>query len=222
VNRTIIIPIELEELPIAKRFSQDFWQDQLKRDPERKKHRSYQLFWIWLSKTWCTMEAIRLNVFQSDLFVWSDIGCFRDSKYNGKTMVQHREQVPPHEMLQMAHHKPNPPPGGQKLFSNKLKHMKHFYHSGSQFAAYKDTWQIFHEYFLDTMDQFLNHSLLLVDDQEILQSVCLSHADICAYVPSGQVGDSNYFGLRYVLHHGGNYRLWRNTDGGQSGLQPPE
>jgi hypothetical protein len=208
-NRTIIIPIELEDLPIGTLFSQDFWQDQLDRDPEKKIHRSYQLFWIWLSKSWCTMEAIRLNVFQSDLFVWSDIGCFREAKYNNKTMVQHREQVPPHEMIQMAHHKPNPPPGLQKLFNDKYKHKPNFYHSGSQFAAYKDTWKIFHEYFLDTIDQFLEHNMIIVEDQAVLQSVCLSHPEICAYAPFDQVGDNHYFGLRYILHNGGDYQYWR-------------
>jgi hypothetical protein len=87
VNRTIIIPLALEDLPYAKVFPASFWQDQLERDPEKGIHRSYQLFWIWLSKSWCVTQAIRLNVYNSDLFVWSDIGCFRDTNYNSKTMI---------------------------------------------------------------------------------------------------------------------------------------
>ena len=207
VNRTIIIPLVLEDLPYAKLFPASFWQDQLERDPEKGIHRSYQLFWIWLSKTWCVMQAIRLNVYDSDLFVWSDIGCFRDTTYNSKTMIMHREKVPPHEMLQMAHHKPNPPK--EELFNNKYKHKSNFYHSGSQFAGYIDTWKKFHEYFLDTIDRFLEKNMIIVEDQAVLQSTCLSHPEICAYAPFSEVQDNHYFGLRHILHFGGEYKYWR-------------
>ncbi len=208
-NRTAIIALEIDQLPYAKLYSPQFWQDQLDRDPEKKIHRSYQLFWIWLSKSWLTMQAIRFNLYDSDLFVWSDIGCFRDSTYNLETLVKHREVVPPKEMVQMAHHEPNPP--AEDLFNDKYKHKPNFYHSGSQFAGYKDTWIKFHEYFLETIDRFLEKKMIIVEDQAILQSVCLSHPEICAYFPSNQVKDNHYFGLRHVLHHGGDYQLWRYT-----------
>lgn len=208
VNRTIIVPMNLDDLPIGKLFPESFWQDQLDRDPEKKIHRSYQVFWIWLSKSWCVTQAIRMNVFDSDLFVWSDIGCFRDRKYISKELVKHRESVPSREILQMAHRRPNAP--DEELFNDKYKHKHNFYHSGSQFVGYKDTLLTFHEYFLETIDRFLEHDMIIVEDQAILQSVCLSHPDICAYVPSSQVKDNNYFGLRHVLHFGGEYDYWRH------------
>jgi hypothetical protein len=208
LDRTVIIQMKLDDLPIGTVFPTDFWERQLELDPERKAHKSYQLFWIWLSKSWCVTEAIRLNFFQSDLFVWSDIGCFRIKKYNSKTMILHRDQVPPHEMMQMAHHEPNPP--AEELFNDKYTRKSNFYHSGSQFAAYKDTWKTFHEYFLETIDRFLAKDMIIVEDQAVLQSVCLSHPEICAYVPFTEVKDNHYFGLRYLLHHGGNPKLWRH------------
>lgn len=206
-NRTVIIPLEIEQLPFGTLYSKHFWQDQLDRDPEKKIHRSYELFWIWLSKSWLTTQAIRMNFFESDLYVWSDIGCFRNSNYNGKTMIQHREVVPPTEMIQMAHHRPNPP--NENLYNDKYKQKSNFYHSGSQFAAYKATWARFHEYFLDIIDQFLQKDMIIVEDQAVLQSTCLSHPKICAYIPFTEVNDNHYFGLRYALHHGGNFKLWR-------------
>ena len=210
LDRTVIIVMKIDDLPIGKVFSQEFWQDQLERDPEKGIHKSYQLFWIWLSKSWCVSEAIRLNFFESDLFVWSDIGCFRDGKYNTKMMIQHRNQVPPNEMIQMAHHKPNPPK--EVLFNDKYKHKPNFYHSGSQFAAYKDTWAKFHKYFLETIDAFLDNNMIILEDQAVLQSVCLQHPEICVYVPFSEVKDNHYFGLRYILHNGGDYKLWRYTE----------
>jgi Bacterial protein of unknown function (HtrL_YibB) len=207
-NRTVIIPLEIDQLPYATLYSKEFWQGQLEKDPEKKRHRSYELFWIWLSKSWLTTQAIRMNWFDSDLFVWSDIGCFRDEGYNSKTMIQHREVVPTTEMIQMAHHPPNPPP--EELFNDKYHRKANFYHSGSQLAGYKETWLKFHEYFLDIIDRFLNKNMIIVEDQAVLQSTCLSHPEICAYLPFTQVNDNHYFGLRYALHHGGNYTLWRH------------
>jgi Bacterial protein of unknown function (HtrL_YibB) len=211
-NRTVIIPLALDDLPIGMLYPVSFWEDQLERDPEKSIHRSYQLFWIWLSKSWCVTQAIRLNPFQSDLFVWSDIGCFRDKKYKNKTMILHRENVPPTEILQMAHHPPNPP--DQELFNDKYHHKANFYHSGSQLAGYKGSWSKFHQYFLETIDRFLENDMIIVEDQAVLQSTCLSHPNMCAYVPFDQVKDNHYFGLRYVLHNGGNFQYWRHPKAG--------
>jgi hypothetical protein len=209
LNRTVIIQMELDDLPIGPLYTKEFWEDQLDRDPEKRVHKSPQLFWIWLSKSWWTLEAIRHNFFQSDLFFYSDMGCFRNDKYNGKTMILHRDQVPPHEMIQMAHHEANPP--AERFFNDKYKHKSNFYHSGSQMAGYADTWKKFHEYFLDTIDGFLVRKMIIVEDQAVLQSVCLRFPEICAYVPFDQVRpmDNHYFGLRYVVHYGGNFKLWR-------------
>jgi hypothetical protein len=33
VNRTIIVPLSLEDLPIANMYPNSFWKDQLERDP---------------------------------------------------------------------------------------------------------------------------------------------------------------------------------------------
>lgn len=207
VNRTVIVPIALDDLPIAKVFSENFWKDQLERDPEKGIHRSHQVFWIWLSKSWAVTQAIRMNVFDSDLFVWSDIGCFRDRKYNSKTMVLRRDMVPPKEILFMAKSKPNPPE--EELFNDKYHHKANFYHSGSIFVGFNDTFVTFHELFLETIDRFVEKNMIIVEDQAILQSVCLSHPEICAYVPFDQVKDNSYFGIRHVLHFGGEYNYWR-------------
>ncbi|KAL3940322.1 MAG: hypothetical protein SGBAC_005119 [Bacillariaceae sp.] len=207
LDRTVIVTLELNDLPYGTLYPKEFWEDQLKRDPEKRTHRSYQLFWIWLSKSWFVNEAIRLNVFQSDIFMWSDIGCFRMKRYNSKTMIQHREIVPPKEMLQMAHHKPNPPE--EDIFNDKYRRRDNFYHSGSQSVAYKDTWIKFHEYFLETIDRFLEKDMIVVEDQAILQSVCLTHPEICVYIPFTEVRDNHYFGLRYLVHYGGDFKFWR-------------
>jgi hypothetical protein len=209
LDRTVIVPIELKDLPYGSLYPASFWKDQMDRNPEKKRHRSVELFWIWLSKTWCITEAIRLNLYNSDFFVWSDIGCFRNKMYNGMTMIEHRDTVPKDRIVQMAHR--TPMVLDDPIFNDKYKQKSKHFHSGSQFAGYKDTMIRFHELFLETIDVFLERNMIIVDDQLVAQSCCLSHPDLCAYLPSDQIypKDNRYFGLRYMLHYGDDkIKLW--------------
>ena len=208
-DRTVIIPMEIEDVPLAVHYNQSFWEHQFHIDQEAKIHQGYQVFWIWLSKTWWVNEAIRHNFFNSEVFVWSDMGCFRNSAYAGKTMVVHPEIIPRHSMLFMAHHPPNPPP--QRIWNNKYTPATKpfFFTSGSIFAGYADTFQNFHQEFTHTtIPEFLKRDMFLGEDQLVIQSTCLLHPTLCAYIPSKQVPDNHYFGLRTALHRGGDYKLW--------------
>lgn len=214
--KTVVIEMKLEDLPIAQVGDSDsFWENQLDIDREKKRHQSYQLFWIWLSKSWWTTQAIHLNYFSSEFYMWSDIGCFRNAKYNNKQVIQHPDVVPQGALLFMAHHPPNPPP--QPIWMDKFKEKQHFYHSGSQAAGTATAWRSYHAQFSKTLDEFIAAGLFIGEDQCVLQAACLQQPALCAYVPFDQVNDNHYFGLRYVLHSGpkssrrkdGNYEYWR-------------
>jgi Bacterial protein of unknown function (HtrL_YibB) len=206
LNRTIIIPMEAADVPIAKKYNTSFWQWQLDIDKEKKIHRGYQVFFIWLSKSWWVTQAIRHNFFDSQVFVWSDMGCFRHQEYNGRQMVQHMETIPRRSMLFLAHHPTLPPPS--RIWNNKYDQPQHHYTSGSMIAAYADTFLKFHDFFLETIQEFLDRDMFIGEDQVVLQSTCLLHPDMCAYVTYTQIKDNHYFGLRYILHYGGNYTYW--------------
>jgi len=208
LDKTLIVEMELDDLPVAKLYSNaSFWQHQLEIDAERKIHGGYQVFWIWLSKSWLTTQAIALNPFGSDFFMWSDIGCFRNKKFNSKQVIQHAALVPTGSLLWMAHSTPNPPPN--PLWNNKLKQKKHFYHSGSQAAGTVQAWTAFHQRFCETIDAFVASGLFIGEDQCVLQSTCQQHPELCVYATHNQVPDNNYFGVRTVLHAGGAFDLWR-------------
>jgi hypothetical protein len=215
LNATIIVQTSLQDLPITlvrsenSPSSESFWQNQLDVDPEKRIHRSYKVFWIWLSKTWFVNEAIQFNFFHSDFYMYSDIGCYRNARYNDKKIAQHMELVPPGATLWMAHHDIDPPP--TLLWNKKLdRHeRRHFYHSGSQGAGSVKAWIDFHRVFSKTLDAFIERDMFIGEDQTVLQSACLLQPSLCAYVQRKQVGDNHYFGLRYVLHFGGKYNFWR-------------
>jgi hypothetical protein len=228
-NRTVIIvQPSPTDLPISQLYQEshpNFWQDQLTMDLEGEHHKSFELFWIWLSKSWWVMQTVERNFFRSDFFMYSDIGCFRSAVWNGKTIIQHPSMVPNNTVMWMAHRKPNPP--AVRLWNDKFREKAHFYHSGSQGAGTAEAWRRFHQVFAETMDQFAANGLFIGEDQCILQSACMGSysaaaptigdnnddytgTGVCTYAPSNQVPDNHYFGLRHVLHHGGDhYKFWK-------------
>jgi len=208
-NRTVVVAMDLNDVEIVEKFADksDFWPQQLEKDPEKRIHRSFELFWIWLSKSYFVTTAINFNFFDSDLYMWSDIGCFRRKNYNFKEMILQRDKVPTDRILQMAHHKPNPPP--YIWWNDKYTQRALFYHSGSQMVGYQDTWLAFHTEFLKTIDGFVQRSMFIGEDQTVLQSTCSRVPSLCAYVSFDQVGDNHYFGLRYVTHTPNKtYKYW--------------
>jgi hypothetical protein len=240
---TAIIEVPLEDLPISSYFydspttptAADFWQHQFEIDPEKAIHRGYKVFWIWLSKSWFVSTAALLqqhlfaisddsiDSLSIDIWMWADIGSFRDKRFSNETLLQHANFVElfpdPMSVLWMAHRKPNPPP--DPFWNRKLlqKEKSHFFHSGSQaIAASVQAWITFHEYFVNTLDDYAARELFLGEDQCVLQTTCLLHPESCSYIPYDQVHDNKYFGLRHVVRFGPNngkrwnlrpFRLWR-------------
>jgi hypothetical protein len=218
---TAIIEMSLIDLPISKYYSNkdasslEFWNRQLQMDPEHKLHKSYELFWIWLSKSWfVTTAAIwqhhifmnhRMNATTIGTWMWADIGSFRGTEYLNQPLIQGHDQVIPDNdtVLWMAHRKPNPP--SDPYWNRKLlkKEKKYFYHSGSQAIANSITaWIDFHIHFVHTLDEYAARDLFLGEDQCVLQTTCLLYPKSCAYVPHHQIHDNKYFGLRHVVHYG--------------------
>lgn len=232
---TSVIAVELKDLPISTYYyptatetsATVFWEHQLKIDPEKRIHKGYEVFWIWLSKSWFVTTAALLQdqLFGSltgiEIWMWADIGSFRDGMYRNTRLVQNTNIFPDAAtVLWMAHRTPNPP--ADAFWNKKLDgaEKRHFYQSGSHaVAASVAAWTTFHTQFVDTLDQYAAKGLFVGEDQCVIQSTCLLHPESCAYVPFDQVPDNKYFGLRHVLHFGPNggksnkrqnpFQLWR-------------
>ncbi|KAL7530069.1 hypothetical protein ACHAXR_003291 [Thalassiosira sp. AJA248-18] len=210
INRTLVVPIDLEDTEIAKKYDHAFWKNQLEKDYLKKQHQSFELFWIWLSKSFFVTTAIQIDPFRSDVYAWVDIGCFRiPGAYEGKEMINKGRGLIPHDrILHMAHTKPNPPPYYMWNNVGDLHERKWFYHSGAQMVGYKSTWLRYHREFLETINRYVERNMFIGEDQAVLQSLCLRVTNLCVYLTTKGIKDTPYFGLRYALHHGGEYKLW--------------
>ena len=220
LDRTLIVPMQLTDLPLAQRHNATFWQRQMDINPDREQHKDYRVLWIWLSKTFWIMESIRLNPFGSDMFMWCDIGSFRfdwdKERLFGKELIRHPELVPRHSILQISHNDIRPHPS--VWLARKIPY--HFFHSGSQAVGYSDTWERFYEAFQTTVQHFLERNLFIGEDQIVMQATCVQNNDLCTYLNRKEVNDDEFFGLKYMLHFGGDHQFltlpnlerWNETD----------
>jgi len=210
---TVVIQTEIDDLPISQLHREDpnFWQHQLNIDPERRLHQSYQLFWIWLSKPWFVTQAIDLDFFQSETYMWVDIGSFRNERFTNSTLIQYPHVIPSSSLLWTAFAPPNPPPN--PVWNAKNTDSRHFYHIGTVAAGYKQPWKDYHKEFAIMMDRFLDANLFIGEDQCLLQGTCQQNPELCIYIPVLQpklrMAGKKFGRLRYVLHRGGNYETWQ-------------
>ena len=74
-----IIVKEINDYEIFKKYP-NIWEEQEQKDPNKKCGRKRGCYILWNSKFDLLKEAIELNPFNSDKFIWNDIGNVRDQR----------------------------------------------------------------------------------------------------------------------------------------------
>ena len=92
MERTLVVSTKLEDTQMGTRYGATFWETQHALDPERSIHVDPRLYWIWHEKAELVRRTVVSNPFRSSFFAWVDIGYFRTTQYNGKTMIR---AIPP-------------------------------------------------------------------------------------------------------------------------------
>ena len=96
-NRTVVIPTELKDTKIHKKYPQEeFWRNVSHLNCERgisiNSGLDPQIYWVWNSKMEFVKMGSDLNPFKSKFFVWVDAGLVRWDKYINTSILQ---RVPP-------------------------------------------------------------------------------------------------------------------------------
>lgn len=197
IDKTHVIVLDIHDIFGAKVKDELFWKHQLEMDPEKNIHQSYQLFWIWLSKSWFVTETIQKNPFSSEIFVWMDIGSFRTKEYNNKKLILHEELIPETAMLIMATHAPT---NNDNKFILKSRDV--VWVAGAHMAGRSIVWKKFHAAFSLIMQGYITNNLFVGEDQAVIQSTCQNHPSLCNVVTPELVKGNKWFGLSYFLNVG--------------------
>ena len=197
---TMIVETTLDNIDVSKMYSESFWDHQFSKDPEAHLHKSPKLFQVWLNKPFFVSEAIRRNPFKSEIFAWSDIGCFRDHAYNHQYWIRHPQLVHSQYLLAAAWQAPNET-GVDLIIKSEHQETSEWFMAGTQLIGYGDTWRTFIDIYEDTLLEYEQKGLFIGDDQPILQTAC-RRGNICEYVLPHQVQGDTFFGLQEILYEG--------------------
>ncbi len=196
INYTIIIR-EIDDLYISKRY-QNIWNEQYVMDNQKNCGRSIECYKIWNSKFSFLKDAIELNPYKSNKFIWNDIGNVRN-----KNMSPYIKTYPNHNNISdkkldivllkgFTNEK-------QLFFDNEV----HF--SGSMFGGGKDVilklCKLYYLYF----DLYIRKNKFIGCDQQIISSLYLRNkAFFNCVIPNKNVHIDTWF---YLYHYYGNNNI---------------
>jgi hypothetical protein len=174
-----IVIKEFHNLEIINKYN--IWDDQYSKDPTPK-IRTKECYMIWNSKMNFLKEAITINPFNSNKFIWNDVGSMRDYNYIIKYGIFN---YPKYNNI-----------SNDKMdivclinFDNKTKNIKHkiinkeyfqneTHLSGSIFGGSKETLlkiiDLYYTYFQDYLDK----NLFIGCDQQILATLYIRHPEL--------------------------------------------
>lgn len=158
------------------------WKDQVEKSDYKHLHNE-QLYRIWANKTFFVQEAIQMNPFESEHFVWCDAGCWRDYRVattygKGWPSV---EALNPGSLLLLSMADLGPffeklnDPAIQTLDDvvTKIPTQNVLTFSGSIFAGDRAAWMKWTPVFKATLETFIQHDLFAGDDQSVMASAML-------------------------------------------------
>ena len=173
-NANIYIIIQnFEDLPIYKKYY-DIWDYQHSID-NQKDIRTKYCYILWNSKLDFLKSAIELNPFNSDKFIWNDIGNVRNDEY-----INFLQNYPIYENI--SNKKIDIITINPNLFNN-TNNTNNFFQdeiciSASIFGSSVENILIFYELFYKKMDEYLINNKFIGCDQQIIYSIILENVHL--------------------------------------------
>jgi len=186
-----IVIKEFHKLDIINKYN--IWNDQYSKDPTPKV-RTKECYMIWNSKMNFLKEAITINPFNSDKFVWNDIGSMRDYNYIVKYGISNypeynkisNDKLDIVILKDFANLK-------QDIFQNEI-HL-----SGSIFGGGKETILKLIELYYQYFEDYLDKNLFIGCDQQILATLCVRYPELFNLVspPNQNIIDEWFYMYHY-------------------------
>ena len=170
-SRIKIIAIALYDLPLAKQH-ESAWDQQYEMDKQKQSGRTKECYILWNSKLWFLMQAIQENPFESDKFVWTDIGCLRtvDSEIQSKLIKYPLYDNISDTQLDIVLLSP--------FQEYKLVFQDEVHFSGAIFGGHKDTILKIYDLFYNRLNAFIQQGLFVGCDQQTMASVYMTNSDL--------------------------------------------
>lgn len=216
-------PMYLINRPIEDFYvtNQDWdWDAEYKKDWKKKIHNT-NLYKIWNEKPNFLYEASYINKYNSDYYIWCDIGCFRYSSNNDKSNINpilckkwpKIDKIPHNKILitkvvdSFKNHIKTVDNNGKKLkiFENStmtndiIMNNNYIGISGSMFAGHKSTIKRYHDIYYKNLSKFFENNVFAGDDQNIIFNIHYENSEILSLLPYKNDGTDEWFYLHWYL-----------------------
>lgn len=200
-NRIYIIVKDFDDLELYQKYIH-IWDFQYFID-KQKNFRSKFCYIIWNSKLKFLKEAIELNPFHSNKFIWNDIGTIRDSKN-----MHLLKNYPIYEKI-----------SNNKidiiLINDILENKKFFcdeiHFSGAIFGSGINTILKFHDLYYQKFDEYLLNNQFIGCDQQIISSVYLENKELFHIIKPNNEKHCEWFYLNYYYSFYNKYIIFKKS-----------
>jgi hypothetical protein len=182
VNKTAIIITSYSEF-YSYRYLATF-EKHYEKDTEKHVGHSVPLYMVWCEKAHFLKRAIEMNPFETDYFLWVDIGCFRrpNSQFLNWPNPDKIEKLPQDKVLWLSVY----PFTSQELACGKKEDLPLFQFENrigaTIFGGGKDILLQWHKWYYEMLEYFISIDRFIGKDQSIVNSVYLLHREQCELV----------------------------------------
>lgn len=181
-EKTLIVETEFSDF-YCYQYSRQFVEHTVL-DTELDRGHNMFLYMIWNEKTNFLKRAIELNPFKTDYFLWTDIGCFRETntEYLNWPNPKRISEMPKDKvlLLSIAHFTE------YELLTSSFDEIPSFQYenriSAPIFGGYKDVLLKWHKKYYEMLEYFILREQFIGKDQSIMNCVYLLNRDMCDLV----------------------------------------
>jgi hypothetical protein len=207
-EKTFLVCKEFNDLYVCQNYSHK-WNYQYSIDESLHCGRTKECYIIWNSKLWFLKIAIDINPFQSDKFVWADIGSIRD-----EYTPTYLHDFPNYHLI-----------SNDKLdiillnpITNKNQYyfMNEVHFSGALFGSHKNVILQVYDLFYQRFDEFINKDYFIGCDQQTFSSIYNTNPELfnviepTLFIPKLKYRDKEFTQLmdEYCIHDKFYFLLW--------------
>ncbi len=175
-----IIVKNFENIELFNKYKH-IWDSQYEMDLQKDNGRGIECYVIWNSKLNFVKEVIDINPFNSDKFIWMDIGLIRNNTY-----MEFLKTFPNYENIS----KNKIDISLLNIFEkNNLFFQDEIYFSGAIFGGGIDIFKIFIEKYYNKFDDYVNNNKFIGCDQQIISSVFIENKQLINPINCYNKGD---------------------------------
>ena len=173
---TQYIILDINDFLVSKYDSQ--WP--LHHQMDHEKNHSIDLYKIWAEKSNFLLHAINKNLYNTDYFVWCDIGCFRNPKRMKEFQYwPQSKNIKNIVFLQLKDFTKNEK---QNIYTLDERFRKEVRIGGGIIAGNIKNIKKWHTLYYNNMDEFFKHNIFAGKDQNIYGFTILQNPDLITLV----------------------------------------